>query len=164
MAEPLGLKDVLAKFEAIGDDVKRKGGRFALRRAAQLVRDAAAANAARIDDPATAANISKNVAERWSGKVYKSSRGQLLMFRVGVLGGAGGNKPAEAFAHLPGKDTRHWRHMEFGARQMEFGTESKGAQPFLRRALSENTGAAIQVFAREYEKALARAVKRAGKL
>ena len=157
MAEPLGLKDVLAKFEAIGDDVKRKGGRFALRRAAQLVRDAASANAARLDDPATAADISKNIVERWSGKIYKSSRGQTLMFRVGVLGGAGGNKPAEAFANLPGQDTRHWRHLEFG-------TEGTAAQPFLRRALSENTGVAIQVFAREYEKALARAVKRAGKL
>ena len=153
MAEPLGLAAVLAKFAAITDDVKRKGGRFALRKAAQLVRDAAVANAARIDDPATAADISKNIVERWNGKLYKSSQGQLMGFRIGVLGGAGGNKPTEAFSNLPGKDTRHWRHLEFG-------TEDTAAQPFLRRALSDNTSLAIQVFAREYQKSLARAVKR----
>lgn len=156
MTEPLGLTAVLAKFAAIGDDVKRKGGRFALRKAAQLVRDAAVSNAARIDDPATAADISKNIAERWNGKLYKASQGQLLGFRIGVLGGAGGNKPASSFDALPGKDTRHWRHLEFG-------TEDTAAQPFLRRALADNTGLAIQAFAREYEKALARAVKRAAK-
>ena len=78
MAEPLGLSAVLAKFAAIGDDVKRRGGRFALRKAAQLVRDAAVANAARIDGPETAANISKNIAERWNGKLYKATQGQQL--------------------------------------------------------------------------------------
>ena len=156
MTEPLGLTVVLAKFAAIGDDVKRKGGRFALRKAAQLVRDAAVANAARIDDPETAADISKNIAERWNGKLYKATQGQQLGFRIGVLGGAGGNKPAASFDTLPGRDTRHWRHLEFG-------TEDTAAQPFLRRALAQNTASATAVFAREYEKAIKRAVKRAAK-
>lgn len=149
-----GLEDLLAKFESVSHDVKHKGGRFALRKAAQLVRDAAKANAQELDDPQTAANISKNVAERWSGKRFKSTGD--LMFRVGVMGGAGGNKPESAFDGFPGKDTRHWRYLEFG-------TERQPAQPFLRKALEDNINNATNEFVSQYEKALDRAIKRAKK-
>jgi HK97 gp10 family phage protein len=149
-----GMESMLAKFDSIKQDVKYKGGRAALRKAANLIATKAKENAQKLDDPETAANISKNVAVRWGGKRFKATGD--LNFRVGILGGAGGNKKASELDSLPGKDTRHFRHVEFG-------TEKTAAQPFLRPSLQNNTGEAISVFAKEYEKAIDRAIKKAGK-
>lgn len=151
----VGLDALLAKFESITYDTKRKGGRYALRKAAQLVRDAAKANAKRIDDPKSAADISANIVERWNGRLFKRTGD--LGFRVGVLGGAGGSKTgAQQSAGLPGGDTRHFRFVEFG-------TEKVAARPFMRPALENNINAATDVFVTEYGKAIDRAIKRAGK-
>lgn len=149
-----GLDSLLGKLEAITYDVKRKGGRSALRKAAQAIRDAAKKNAARLDDPQTAADISKNIVERWNGRLFKRTGD--LGFRVGVLGGAGGNRKGSELSGLPGGDTRHFRYLEFG-------TEDTRAQPFMRPALDQNIGLATDVFVREYERAVDRAIKRAAK-
>jgi len=149
-----GLAEVLGKFEAIEYDLKKKGGRFALRKAAQLVRNKARQNAEAIDDPETDANIAKNIVERWSGRTFKRTGD--LMFRVGVMGGAGGNAKSSALEGLPGKDTRHWRYKEFG-------TEDIAATPFMRRALADNITAAINEFGDQYEKKMNRAIKAAKK-
>jgi HK97 gp10 family phage protein len=150
----VGMDSLLAKFDSIKQDIKYKGGRAALRKAANLIAEKAKQNAQKIDDPETAKNTAKNVAVRWGGKRFKATGD--LNFRIGILGGAGGNKKAADLDGLPGKDTRTWRHLEFG-------TEKTAAQPFLRPALEANTGEAISVFAKEYEKAIDRAIKRAGK-
>ncbi len=150
----VGMESLLAKFDSIKQDVKYKGGRAALRKAANLIAAKAKENAQKLDDPETAANISKNVAVRWGGKRFRATGD--LNFRVGILGGAGGNKKASELDSLPGKDTRHFRHVEFG-------TEKTAAQPFLRQSLQNNTGEAISVFAKEYEKAIDRAIKKANK-
>lgn len=149
-----GLESLLGKLEEVTVDVKKRGGRSALRKAAQLLRDKVKENAARIDNPATAADISKNAAERWNGKLFKQTGD--LGFRVGILGGAGGNKTSAQLSGLPGGDTRHWRYLEFG-------TEDTAAQPFMRPALTENSSQITSVFVTEYEKALDRAIKRAKK-
>lgn len=149
-----GVEDLNAKLKSVSEDVKSKGGRFALRKAANLVRDAAKRNATTIDDPRSPEDISKNIAVRWSGKTFKRTGD--LMFRVGVMGGAGGNRPSEAFDTLPGADTRHWRHVEFG-------TEKTRAQPFFQKALSENVSKATNEFVTQYGKAIDRAIKRARK-
>ena len=149
-----GLEDLLGKLESVTDDVKRKGGRSALRKAAQLIRDAAKENAKRIDDPQTAADIAANIVERWNGKLFKRTGN--LGFRVGVMGGAGGNKTGSELSGLPGGDTRHFRHVEFG-------TNDTPAQPIMRPALSDNINAATNAFVEAYKKALDRAIKRARK-
>tara|TARA_Y100000780_G_scaffold118819_1_gene106978 strand:- start:6810 stop:7304 length:495 start_codon:yes stop_codon:yes gene_type:complete len=149
-----GLAEVLGKFEAIEHDLKYKGGRFALRKAAQLVRNKARQNAAALDDPETAANIERNIVERWSGRTFKRTGN--LMFRVGVMGGAGGNATAASLDSLPGKDTRHWRYKEFG-------TEKVAATPFMRRALADHISAAINEFSTQYDKKMTRAIKAAKK-
>jgi HK97 gp10 family phage protein len=149
-----GLDSLLGKLEAVSYDVKRKGGRSALRKAAQAIRDAAKQNAARIDDPETAANISANIVERWNGRLFKRTGD--LGFRVGVMGGAGGNKSGAELSGLPGGDTRHFRHVEFGPEYVR-------AQPVMRPALEENIGLATDVFLREFEKNVDRAIKRAAK-
>lgn len=149
-----GLEELLGKLDEVSFDMKRKGGRFALRRAAQVIRDAAKEGAKRLDDPETAEDIAANVVERWNGRLFKSTGN--LGFRVGVLGGAGGSKTSEQLAGLPGKDTRHWRYLEFGS-------ENNRATPFMRPALEQNISAATDTFVREYDKALAMAIKRAKK-
>jgi len=150
----IGLDELLGKLESITYDMKRKGGRSALRKAAQVIRDAAKENAKRLDDPETAKDTSKNIVERWNGRLFKQTGN--LGFRVGVLGGAGGNRSSADLSGLPGGDTRTWRHLEFG-------TEKTRSHPFMRPALEQNINAATDTFIREYQKAVERAIKRAAK-
>jgi HK97 gp10 family phage protein len=156
-----GLEEVMGKLKELPIDMRKKGGRFALRKAAQVVRDSARDNAKTIDDPATSEEISKNIVEKWSGRYFSRTGGD-MKFRVGVLGGAKGY--AKASGELkgtgkanPGGDTFYWRFVEFGTSKMP-------AQPFIRRAMTENINKATSTFISEYGKALDRALKRAKKV
>lgn len=141
-----------AKLKAVTYDVKRKGGRFGLRKAANLVREAAQRKAEPLDDPRTGQKIADNIAVRWDGR-YFSDTGD-LKFRVYVKGGnRTTGSPADTGA---GGATPHW-HL------IELGTSNMPAQPFMRPALSENIAAASSEFARQFEKSVDRAVKRAAK-
>ncbi len=147
----------------------RKGGRFALRKAAQVIQRQAIENARRVDDPATAESIEKNIAVRWSGRRFKRTGD--LMFRVGVLGGArqyantkqnrrvgrvGNTYATSGDKSNPGGDTWYWRFLEFG-------TARTRAQPFLRPAAQEAAGKAVDEFVTQYNKAIERALRRAQK-
>jgi len=146
-----GVEALTRSMEAVGHEISYKGGRAALRKAANLIANAVKSNARRLDDPETAENIENNIAVRWSTKKFKRSGD--LMFRVGVLGGArplGNNKSAS------GGDTWYWRMLEFGTRNMS-------ASPFMRPALERNTHAATVEFVRQAKKAIERAVKREAK-
>lgn len=154
LVELKGIEELNKKLEGVAYDVKYKSGRFALRKAAQYVRDQAKENAQGLNDPSTGRKIADNIAERWNGRLYKRTGD--LGFRVGVLQGAilpkKGEKPEEG----KGGPTPHWR-------LLEFGTEKMAARPFLRRALEANIQQATDVFMREFDKALDRAIKRMGK-
>lgn len=143
-----GLDLLLKKLDAVSYDLKHKGGRAALRKAANVVLAAARAGAMRFDDPETARSIVKNLALRWNNRLFRQTGN--LGFRVGVMQGAvlkrGGDKGA-------GAPTPHWR-------LLEFGTERMPAQPFMRPALEQNLGKATDVFVSEYIKAIDRAIKR----
>lgn len=168
-----GLEALNAKLAAINDDLKLKGGRFALRRAANLIRDKARSNAKTLDDPQTPQNISKNIVTRWSGKRFKRTGD--LGFRIGILGGArqyadtrenrrkrrvgatyidGGTELSKN--GQPGGDTFYWRFIEFG-------TVNAPAKPFMRNALQRNISKATSEFIKQYGKSIDRAIKRAGK-
>lgn len=149
----VGVDSLIGKLESITYDLKRKGGRAALRRAAQVVANAAKANAKRMDDPETGRSIAANIALRWNGRVFKRTGD--LAFRVGVLHGAVVREKGNPDTGVNGP-TPHWRLLEFGTRHMR-------AQPFMRRALSENIAAATSTFINEYEKSIDRAIKRAAK-
>lgn len=146
-----GVEALQAKLNSVKKDVQFKGGRFALRKAANLIAKKAKEGAKRLDDPKSAADIEKNIAVRWSGRTFKQNGN--LMFRVGVMGGAGGTKKTDAYSGLPGKDTRHWR-------QLEFGNQNMRARPFMRPALAENTSAAVDEFMIQYGKSIDRAIKK----
>lgn len=149
-----GLDSLLAKLELISYDVKRKGGRSALRKGAQLLAAKAKEGAEKIDDAATGRSIAKNIALRWNGKLFKQTGD--LGFRVGVLHGAVLPKKGAQVDTATNAPTPHWR-------LLEFGTEKMRAQPFMRPAMESSIGAATDVFVREYEKAIDRAIKRAAK-
>jgi HK97 gp10 family phage protein len=146
-----GLESLLGKLESVSYDVRRKGGRSALRKAAQVVMQKAKDGAERIDDKATGRSIADNIALRWNGKLFKQTGN--LGFRIGVLHGAvlkdGGDLS-------PNSPTPHWR-------LIEFGTENMAAVPFMRPALANSISEVTNTFITEYEKAIDRAIRRAAK-
>ena len=146
-----GIDSLLAKLESISYDLKRKGGRFALRKAAGVVERALKQNAATVDDPNTPADIAKNVAVRFSNRTFKATGD--LKFRVGILGGA---SKENVTAGLPGGSTTHYRYLEFG-------TEKMAAKPFMRKSLEDNIQPATNEFIKQYEAAINRAIKKAAK-
>lgn len=149
-----GLEALQAKLQAVSVDMQKKGGRFALRKAAQVIRDKARSNAANIDDPESRESIFKNITERWNGRLNKKSGGNDLGFRVGVLGGA--KDTGEKDSKNPGGITFHWRFVEFGTAKMQ-------AKPFMRPALEQSQGQVVDTFVKEYSKALDRALAKAKK-
>lgn len=155
-----GIESLIAKLSGISYDLRKKGGRAALRKAAQVVQKAAQDNAERyINDPKTRESIAANIVLRWSSRLHKRTGN--LGFRVGVLGGA--KRVAKAVGEFtgkgkdnPGGDTWYWR-------LQEFGTQNHKAKPFMRPALAGNQAAATNTFITVYSKSIDRAIKRASK-
>jgi HK97 gp10 family phage protein len=170
-----GIDELSVRFGAINYDLKYKGGRYALRKAANIVMVAARQRAQTIDDPKTREMVFKNLVVRFGNKTFKKS-GDLL-FRIGVLGGARDNsfkaqrrnerrRKAGSMSlgdlgeiegqgkNNPGGDTFYWRFLEFG-------TETTQAHPFMRPALESNVSAATNEFVVQYRKSIDRAIKKA---
>lgn len=155
-----GVDELAKKLEGLKYEVAKKGGRFALRKAAQAVRDQARQNARALDDPATANVIAKNITERWNGRLNKMTGD--LCFRIGVLGGArnyseyGELTTGKSATDNPGGDTFYWRFLEFG-------TEKAPAKPFMRPAIEASGQKAADIFVTYMGPAIDRALKRSGK-
>ncbi|WCD82994.1 HK97-gp10 family putative phage morphogenesis protein [Pseudomonas sp. TUM22785] len=162
-----GIDSLLGKLDAVSDDLKRRSGRSALRRAARLVAEAARNNARKLDDPETRQSIAANIVVRWDRRRHRRTGD--LAFRVGVLGGAKQTnnyhtrrgRPSREYqvdgdSGNPGGNTFYWRFLEFGTRHIR-------AEGFMRRSLAENIQAATGTFLSEYEKSIDRAIKRAAK-
>ncbi|HEN8733327.1 TPA: HK97 gp10 family phage protein [Pseudomonas putida] len=147
----LGLDSLLGKLSEVSVDVRRKGGRAALRKAAQVVVQKAKAGAERMDDKATGRSISDNIALRWNGRLFKRTGD--LGFRIGVMHGAVLKDGGDLSTNAP---TPHWR-------LIEFGTEKMPAAPFMRPALADSISEVTNTFVTEYEKAIDRAIRRAAK-
>lgn len=149
-----GLEELRKTLNSVSEDTQRRGGRFALRKAAQVIQAKAKQNAERFDDPETGRKISDNIAIRWSGKHFRQTGD--LMFRIGVLQGgiksaAKGNPDTGA-----GGATPHWALVELGAEHM-------AAQPYLRPAAENSVGEVTDEFIKQYNAAIERAIKRAAK-
>lgn len=152
MSELKGVPSVVNFLKEFGPAVVNKGARFALRKGANLVRDAAKANAEPLDDESTGRSIADNIVVRFSNRTFKRTGD--IMFRVGVLGGA--KLAKENPDQEAGAPTPHWR-------LLEFGTEKMAAKPFMRRALADNAQAATDITASELDKWIDRYVKRQAK-
>lgn len=149
-----GMDALRKKLRALPKELQARGFRSAMRKATNVVRDAAIANAAGLDDPETGERIADNIAVRFSPKEYK--RNGDVVFRVGVLGGA--RKPGaggKLRVKQKGGPTWYWRFLEFG-------TSKIAARPFMRPALSQNVGKATDVAVLELNKAIDAAVRKVG--
>lgn len=133
-----GLAEIERKLKLLPERVGNNAMRRALRKGANVIRDAARANAKRIDDPETREQIWKNIAVSGGGRRRERQAGGVMM-RVGVRGGARPLKKGTDTG-LPGGNTTHWRFVEFGTSQAR-------AQPFMRPAAASSAGAAYQAFA-----------------
>lgn len=138
-----GLEPALRKMRAVTAEVTLKGVRGSASKAMRVVRDAARANARRIDDPESAADIAKNIAV--STKVYP--RLGEVRSRVGVRGGA---RPDSSRNPDP-KNTGHWRFIELG-------TSEQPARPLMRPALESNIDKVVTVFVDDLDKNIDRIV------
>ena len=94
-----GIDELTAKFASITNDAKYKGGRFALRRAANIVAKAAKQGAQRVDDPATG----RSLTILQCGLAIRLKKAE-LMFRVGVKHGSLLKVGGDVSAKHP-----HWR-------------------------------------------------------
>lgn len=148
-----GVDELVKKLEGLRYDVAKRGGRFALRKAAQVIRDQARSNAQRVDDSETGRSIAKNITEKWNGRVNKQTGD--LAFRVGVNQGAVLPKKGEQVDTAAGGPTPHWR-------LLEFGTEKMASRPFMVPAMAQAAQKATDVFIDQYGRAIDRALKKAG--
>jgi HK97 gp10 family phage protein len=146
-----GLPELRAKLRTLSDDAQFNGGRFAGRKAANVLREAMAREAASIDDPQTSESIERNLAVRFSSRTFKRSGD--IKYRVGVRGGAASRAKNQS---NPGGDTFYWRFLNFG-------TQKIGRQMSLERAAQQSESEVFQTFRKQYEKAIDRAIKRARK-
>ena len=128
-----GLDPVIRKLRALPEKFGKRGMRRALRKGANVVRNAARNNAKQIDDPETRERIWKNIAVQGGGARRERQAGGPMM-RVGVRGGAR-HRDDKALDSLPGGNTTHWRWVEFGS-------VNNQARPFMRPALANNVDAA----------------------
>jgi HK97 gp10 family phage protein len=147
----LGIEDIEMKLRAVSLDARFTGGRNALRKAAIALSEKVRDNSSRVDNPLTKRSIPANVTVRWNRKRFDSTGS--FGYRVGIRGGAGGNKPSEALAGNPGGDTRYWRHLEFG-------TSKTRAQPFMRKSLADNINLITDTFIQEFNKSLTRVIRK----
>jgi HK97 gp10 family phage protein len=133
IANIVGLDEVIRKLNSLPTKLAKNAMRRSLRKGANAIRDVARANAKRIDDPDTRAEIYKNIAVYGGGRRRERAAGGPMM-RVGVRGGARFVKgKADG---LPGGDTTHWRFVEFGTSKMQ-------AEPFMRPAMEQGASAAF---------------------
>lgn len=140
-----GLAEIQRKLKLLPDRIGKNAMRRALRKGANVIRDAARNNAKRIDDPETREQIWKNIVTQGAGRRRERAAGGPMM-RVGVLGGAknrkrgGGTYEVGGSSSNPGGDTFHWRYLEFGTSKMR-------AQPFMRPAASTAAPEVFSTFA-----------------
>lgn len=127
-----GVEELERKMKALPDRFTKRAMRRALRKGANIIRDAARNSAKQIDDPETREMIAKNVSVQ-NGGSRRERRAGGPMVRVGIRGGARHRDDA-SLDSLPGKNTTHWRWIEFGTSEMR-------AQPFMRPAMANNVQA-----------------------
>jgi HK97 gp10 family phage protein len=144
-----GLDNALKNMEIMRTSAGLRAARLAGRRAINIVRDAAIANAMMVDDPESKEQIWKNISVKMDTRGLKRTGD--LRFSVGVLGGA---KKSEN-KNNPGGDTWYWRFLEFGV-------PSRGIapKPFLLPALKDNIEKVESKFAFEFDREITLAAKR----
>lgn len=145
--ELTGVEELETRLRTVQHDLRNKGGRAALRKAANLIARAARKNARAIDDPDTGRSIARNIAVRWDNRTFRRTGD--LSFRIGVRGGGKFSERKGNPDRGAGGPTPHWHLVELGTRRSR-------AQPYIRPAGMEKSQEAAATFVQEYGKALDR--------
>lgn len=148
-----GVEELSKKLKGLKYDIAKKGGRFALRKAANVIAKQAQDNAQRVDDSSTGRSIARNIVAKWNGRLNKRTGD--LGFRIGVNQGAVLPKKGETPDESASGPTPHWR-------LLEFGTEKMAARPFMVPAMAQAAQGATDEFISQFDKAIDRALKKAG--
>lgn len=148
-----GAAELLRKLRQLPDRIGRNAGRRALRKGANVIRDAARNNAKRIDDPETRERIWENISVSGGGSKRERKAGGVMM-RVGVLGGARPTRK-DVDNGQPGGNTTHWRFVEFGPSEAR-------AQPFMRPALNSSGTAALNAIVADMHVQIDKELKKIG--
>lgn len=123
-----GADALSAKFRQLSQEVQRQVALPAAKEAMDIVLKDAIDRASRIDDPATAPDISKNIALIEDKKFFEETGSTKIS--VGVRKTKRGQR---------GGNTYYWWYVELG-------TSRSKAQPFMRNALSQNKEAVFSEF------------------
>jgi HK97 gp10 family phage protein len=138
--ELVGLDKTLDRLRNFSSEVAKKSARNALRKAANVIKDQAVANALALNDPTTTESVFKNIRVQFASRSTRRTGDPMM--RVGVLGGA--KKSEQTAATNPGGDTWYWRLLEFGTENME-------ARPLMRKAVDQRMMSVFDVFAYELD-------------
>lgn len=164
ISDIVGMDEIIAKLNKLPTRLAGNAMRRSLRKGANVIRDAAKANAKRIDDPGTREAIYKNIAVYGGGRRRERRAGGPMM-RVGVRGGARSYSNTRANVRKgrvgksyatggnsgnPGGDTWYWRLIEFGFHARD--GSAVAPRPFMRPAMNENIGAAFDAIAADMPK------------
>jgi HK97 gp10 family phage protein len=159
ISNEIDFEGLIKKIRDLPVRAGRNAGRRALRKGANVIRDAARINARAIDDPETREQIFKNISVSGGGSRRERRMGGPMM-RVGIRGGARHRK-GDGLDGLPGGNTTHWRWIEFGFTHDRSGRPIP-AQPFMRKAMSEKANAALSAVATDLPKQLDKELAKLG--
>lgn len=132
---------VVNKLKKLPIKLQKKYLGSAVRKGANIIKQAAVSKAKSFDDPETSEKVYKEIVVRTNSRLGKANGG--IAMQVGVKGGAKRYRNNKANRRTgkagqsyegPGK-VYYWRFLEFGTSKM-------AAQPFMRPALANNVGAA----------------------
>jgi HK97 gp10 family phage protein len=170
-AEFSGGEEIRQQLQQLSDKVSKRGMANALRKAAQLVKEAAVNKVILHDQASTPTKIHQNIAVRaTSAKRLRGLGGNTessVGISIGVLGGAmsyAGNKsnqqkglagmmyPTLGSSDNPGGDTWYWRFLELG-------TKHAPAKPFLRPAFDNQSSQLLDTIVAELNNEIAKALK-----
>lgn len=162
ISNEIDYDELIRRIRLLPERLGNNAGRRALRKGANVIRNAARANARQIDDPGSAEAIWRNIAVSGGGRRREKRRGGPMM-RVGIRGGARNMSKYGEFKGKgkgnPGGDTWYWRLIEFGFIHWKSGQQIP-PRPFMRKAMNEKASAALSAFAADMPKQLDREMKK----
>lgn len=153
MSEKFTLENVnglVEKFEQLSEKLQKRIAWKAVKKGAGVIRDAAEANAKKLDAPARQgeedSQIFPYIRIQKASKIAKAERA--VAYRIGVEG--------QAIYEGVRVPPTYWRFVEFG-------TEKSRAQPFLRPAMEQNQQAAAKAIVDELWSELAKQAAKSSK-
>ena len=169
ISNEIDYDELIRRIRQLPQRIGNNAARRSLRRGANVIKDAAVANARRFDDPRTSNPIYENILVSSAG-MRRERRAGGPMVRIGVAGGARSgvntihaNTKKNREAGVAGVEYKlyHWRFLEFGFIHWKSGQQIP-PRPFMRKAMNEKAGAALQAVVAALPKEIDKDLKKLG--